>query len=104
MQHQQSSAGDGNASVSASQTSPRPAFSDRRAFVVRHTLGHAQRPLDKLFTEQGEDDPTFIHVGARCSDSYLREVWHARKRFPDLTLDQLIDVRDGRANMVEVAA
>lgn len=80
------------------------AFSDTRAFVLPHVVAMPGYPLDKVFTSQTEDGPISIHVGAQCSDSYLREVWHSRKRFPGLILQQLHDVRDGHANMVEVAA
>lgn len=108
MEHQQSSAGGGASSVSESQTgtteAQREAFSDPRAFIVRHERPLPGQPLDSLFTTQAEDGPIYIRVGVACSDAYLQQLWQGRRRFPSLTVEQLIAVRDGRVNRCEVAA
>lgn len=80
------------------------AFSDSRAFVVRLGREASGRPLDAVLTTQAEDGPTFIRVGADCTDEQLREAWEGRKRFPGLTLKQLLDARDGRIRCSQVAS
>lgn len=85
-------------------TTSHDAFSDSRAFVVRHDREAPGTPLDAVLTTQAEDGPTFIRVGAACTDEQLREAWEGRMRFPGLTLKQLLDARDGRIQCSQVAS
>lgn len=80
------------------------AFSDTRAFVVPHDRPEPSHPLDALFTSQDEDGPTFIRVGVECSDEYLLKVWEERRRFPGLTMEQLMAARDVGVQLSEVTA
>jgi len=79
-------------------------FSDPRAFVVPNTgrelTDSARR---EICTTQTEDGPTYIRIGIDCTDAFLREVWLERKRFPGLTLEQLMAARDSRVLLSEVS-
>lgn len=86
----------------AEETVSHDAFSDPRAFVVPHDRPAPGLPLDELFTTQSEDGPTFIRVGSACTEEQLRQAWESRQRFTGLTLEQLIDARDGRVQCSEV--
>lgn len=71
------------------------AFSDTRVFVVPNAgNGSTDAGRSEILTTQAEDGPTYIRIGIDCTDAYLREVWLERKRFPGLTLEQLVAARD----------
>lgn len=77
------------------------AFEDPRAFVVPLSPMPGQA-ADTVLLTQSLDGPTYIRVGQLCTDEYLYQVWAERRRFPAITLDQLLAARDGKSSEVDV--
>lgn len=63
-------------------------FADRRVIVVP---GEDQY---KVTYDQGFDGPAFLRVGSGCTNEYLADLWRNRQRFPNLSLESLIEARN----------
>jgi len=78
-------------------------FSDERVFMVPHVHAAPGKPLDFIGYGQACDGPTYIHVGIGLTDEQLQRIWESRKRFPTISMEQLMAVRDCKVQALQVA-
>lgn len=51
---------------------------------------------EMIIASQAADGPVYIQIGRRCSDEYIFNTWAARQRFADLSLEEMLAIRDGK--------
>ena len=72
------------------------AFNDQEAQFGNTRILLAPGDGDTIVTSQAADGPVFIRIGRSCSDEYIFKLWAARQRFADLSLEEMLAIRDGK--------